>query len=801
MDGEGWATDCALWLWVHSAAFGDVWEALHAAAAGAGPPSDPAGGGGSSSGGGGGGGGGGGRRGGGVGGAANVSAWCAGTAAGAGPTGAGPLRVSIRSRCSELRRVEVVGAGAGAALARVLRPLPASAGRAGAAAAVGGGAAATAGPGGAADSSGDASLGARIWRSAGGVAPGSAGGGGGAGSGEGWRWLWPAGAVVGMVAADPRLAPPVRAGAACVDAMAGATGGGGAPSREQAEGEAGLDQGELRRRLRLWPEGGDWAAGAATLWSRAGPPGATTAGCTASTSASTTVAAAAPPPQPLPPLTQQQAGAARRAARQQLLACGGAASASASAAAAAPLAPAGRAASFSLLLIRRAPPPGDAGAGAAAPAEGGGWSVVLPAGWVGPLWLALAFTGARPTGQSEWRQLAAHSQVPCFPYDFPYTPAGERYGRERFQELAAEAARRPLGRARAVDMAPAADWGRLLQPLDLGSAGEDGGTGRPAPLADWSLALRDGLLLAPQSAARASGGRQPQRQQVQRRGQRGQQRQGGTAMGPAPAKSSLHGWTLRKALRLGLVSSAQPPEQPPPPPLPPLSVQRPRSAEPREQEESREATNLAPDEQQQLLRGGQRWLVHIALRVQGRGVCLAGAEVVALYGNGDVVCGTGDPYGAVREQEAAAEAGAGKVGRPGHAVLIGHVTSASPRGSRGYPGGLAVCDALSLASLQAQQAAPLQRCQQQQQQQQRGQDSCLPRRAPLAGGCGDSAPVPARDVVAQWLAGRGGGGKAHRGVVRVWVRNPGSPELRACVGRVLVEREAVRGDWMQLAWG
>ena len=37
-----------------------------------------------------------------------------------------------------------------------------------------------------------------------------------------------------------------------------------------------------------------------------------------------------------------------------------------------------------------------------------GWSLILPGGWVGPSWQALAYQGARPAGQREWRWVAAY---------------------------------------------------------------------------------------------------------------------------------------------------------------------------------------------------------------------------------------------------------------------------------------------------------------------------------------------------------------------------------------------------------
>lgn len=40
----------------------------------------------------------------------------------------------------------------------------------------------------------------------------------------------------------------------------------------------------------------------------------------------------------------------------------------------------------------------------------GGWSIVLPASWVMPIWLALVFAGSRAVGIREWHW-AATDQV------------------------------------------------------------------------------------------------------------------------------------------------------------------------------------------------------------------------------------------------------------------------------------------------------------------------------------------------------------------------------------------------------
>lgn len=46
-----------------------------------------------------------------------------------------------------------------------------------------------------------------------------------------------------------------------------------------------------------------------------------------------------------------------------------------------------------------------------------GWSVILPPGWVMPIWVALAFQGCRATGQREWRWLHTLDHRSFFPHD------------------------------------------------------------------------------------------------------------------------------------------------------------------------------------------------------------------------------------------------------------------------------------------------------------------------------------------------------------------------------------------------
>lgn len=87
-----------------------------------------------------------------------------------------------------------------------------------------------------------------------------------------------------------------------------------------------------------------------------------------------------------------------------------------------------------------------------------GFSLLLPMGWVTPVWYALALKGARAAGQQEWRWIAsggATSPLPCFPHDFPYTSSGASLLADIRQRDEIEAGKRPKGKARRVKDASA----------------------------------------------------------------------------------------------------------------------------------------------------------------------------------------------------------------------------------------------------------------------------------------------------------------------------------------------------------
>ncbi|GLI61313.1 hypothetical protein VaNZ11_003669 [Volvox africanus] len=810
IDAEGWATRCVLWLWVHAAAFRDVYEALHSAAEAVMPE----------------------------GGATTFGA----AASRERPVaGYGGHAVSIRSRCPDLRRIDLVGDTATACLARVLMPVERMAAGEGTAAAVGGGGggggAVEEGAGGQAtrpgtavspanpphlDDADDFALGGRLWRSLAGRSQGGAASGkheSGQKAGRSseaanlnWFWRWPAGAALGMVVADPRLAAPVRlgGGVVCADALTEATGRelqhSGSVNACGVGGDAVrelpcLDEEELRHYLQQWPEAGDWTAGAAMLWRTAAGPSVR------------------------PPLEQSKVASIRHAARKRVLragldldlgvrhmdvlpmSCGGSQVAAAEARETSrgsdgSTGTGGADVSFPVLLVRR--PEGrtrrPAGHG---DGSCGGWSLVLPARWVMPVWTALAFAGVRPTGQSEWRQLATHFRTPCFPYDHPYTPAGMRHNREALAKMSDAASRRPMGRARKPrDLGPVADWTRLMQSslpgrqlpsslrggktghtqgggpraaddrhtvgMDVAGEGGCSASGTPLAVVDagahpaaalvvaasarttaspgsmsefrWALALSGSTLrsfLANGGDAdrdRHAIGMGAAQQALCRERQRGQQ----PVRGRQPAnKDCLHGWSLRKALRLGLVA--------PKPPCADALKFPPQQKVIREAEgqhvgamamksggiEARKVVGVpgpGPGPQR-----GTRCLLYAAVKIEGKGVCEAGAEIICRYRT---------VQGASSEETQQQE------------VVLGFVVSAVTRGSPVYPGGLALCDAAGLANLAGA--------------------------AESSGRRSDNIPT-----------------------LRLWLRNPVSTALRACRVEVLMPGDQIPqkpGAEQQLAW-
>lgn len=81
-----------------------------------------------------------------------------------------------------------------------------------------------------------------------------------------------------------------------------------------------------------------------------------------------------------------------------------------------------------------------------------------------------------------------------------------------------------------------------------------------------------------------------------------------------------------------------------------------------------------------------RPLVRVTIRVLGKGCCEEGAQLVGTFGPASSTTNMG--------QQASATA---------PPIVVGFVTSASPRGARGYPGGGGLCCALSLWRLRSLQ--------------------------------------------------------------------------------------------------
>ena len=333
------------------------------------------------------------------------------------------------------------------------------------------------------------------------------------------------------------------------------------------------------------------------------------------------------------------------------------------------------------------------------------------------------------------------------------------------------------------------------------------------------------LALAPHLTRRA--GVQQQQQQAGSGSSKG--RSVGNSSGSSIKKDRLYGWTLRKALQQGLI---------PPTALaaPPLTVVAATAAAATAAAATAAGAAVGPPQEREAAEraAARRCLVHACVRVVGRGVCEAGAELLARLPTADTgsdtsggpACGSGDGMevdgggssgaaasGREEDQERVAqELGRGQdrtqeqqqqqahikhqqpqqqQRRRQALVRVGYVTSAAPRGSPSYPGGVAVCEAGCLAQAWAAQLLLL----------------TPPRGTGRGGGgCGGEGRVRAQGLqpplgreqaVEAWLRGgmegsratavvtaRGGGGGAGGGVLRLWLRNPASTALRDCVVQV-----------------
>ena len=98
---------------------------------------------------------------------------------------------------------------------------------------------------------------------------------------------------------------------------------------------------------------------------------------------------------------------------------------------------------------------------------GGGYDVVLPAGWSMAFWIAFVYRGARVGGARELATCSREQGVPHFPCDFPDTQAGREYNAER-KRLGEEKyaryppAKRPNYRKFGMPSPFAPDWVTLI---------------------------------------------------------------------------------------------------------------------------------------------------------------------------------------------------------------------------------------------------------------------------------------------------------------------------------------------------
>ena len=140
-----------------------------------------------------------------------------------------------------------------------------------------------------------------------------------------------------------------------------------------------------------------------------------------------------------------------------------------------------------------------------------GWSLVLPAGWVPPFWLALAFAGCRPVGQREWHWLHTLQQRPFFPADYPDTQAYVTEQGHLQSEQARAAARQPKGK-RAPPGPPLhpPPWEQLVPPTGgrdaAGPASRPGRAAGVAAAAEVEVAAVDTAAAASHRAEGAAGG-------------------------------------------------------------------------------------------------------------------------------------------------------------------------------------------------------------------------------------------------------------------------------------------------------
>ena len=359
--------------------------------------------------------------------------------------------------------------------------------------------------------------------------------------------------------------------------------------------------------------------------------------------------------------------------------------------------------------------------------------------------------GAHPAGQLEWHWLLTQQGAPSFPQDWPDTPAAARLAAAQQLQVQAAAEARPLGRARRAGAAgwAFADWARLGQ-----AAGQAGGAAAPRGAAAAAAGqLQPGRAAAraqqrrrkkldrrqqqereqrPQQGREASAGLQgatPMQQQQQDGGasaglqaatpmQTDQQQQGGEAPAGLQAATPMHTDQQHRPQQLPPAAATSLGRLPEPwvvvrslgcwqavgrsgPAAGPSS-----DAVAAQQELQLPLRGLqllsgsSLQLQQRLQAGALRWvpraqlpslgqvvaadrqLVRVAVRLVGKGRCLEGAELAV------EAAGQQLPSTQAAGQELPVPAGDPPAQQ---LLLIGYVTSSSPRGAAMYPGGYGLC--------------------------------------------------------------------------------------------------------------
>ncbi|KAL0040408.1 hypothetical protein WJX77_006269 [Trebouxia sp. C0004] len=94
-----------------------------------------------------------------------------------------------------------------------------------------------------------------------------------------------------------------------------------------------------------------------------------------------------------------------------------------------------------------------------------GWSLILPAHWVPPFWLALIYRGGNVAGQREWGWLSQQLGIPNFPQDFPDCPAAADLAQLLAAEQGAAQQKKPKGKRAPAGNSPCL-WGLLGRALE-----------------------------------------------------------------------------------------------------------------------------------------------------------------------------------------------------------------------------------------------------------------------------------------------------------------------------------------------